>query len=70
MNLLFSVDYRTNWGEQLYITGNIPQLGEGDPAKAVRLELKGEQSWRLAITLPKGIKEFEYSYIVRHDNGS
>ncbi len=30
MNLSFNIDYRTNWGESIYITGNIPALGNGD----------------------------------------
>ena len=39
MNLSFIIDYRTNWGEAVYITGNIPQLGNGDKSKAVKLDL-------------------------------
>ncbi len=43
MNLSFHIDYRTNWGESVYLTGNIPALGNGDKNKAVKLDLFGSQ---------------------------
>ncbi len=49
MNLSFIIDYRTNWGEAVYINGNIPQLGNGDKSKAVKLDLYGEQTWKPAF---------------------
>ena len=69
MNLKFIIDYRTNWGESVYLVGDVPQLGGGDPAKALKMELVGEQSWRLNVTLPDNTGTFTYRYIVRHDNG-
>ena len=27
MKITFNIDYRTNWGESLYIVGTIPELG-------------------------------------------
>lgn len=69
MNLKFIIDYRTNWGESVYIVGDAPQLGGGDPAKALKMELVGEQSWRLNVTLPDSTGTFTYRYIVRHENG-
>lgn len=69
MNLKFIIDYRTNWGESVYIVGDAPQLGGGDTAKALKMELVGEQSWRLNVTLPDNTGTFTYRYIVRHDNG-
>ncbi len=38
MKLNFNIDYRTNWGESLYISGNTPRLGDGDRSRAVKLE--------------------------------
>ena len=52
MILSFNVDYRTNWGESLYLTGDIPQLGNGDRAHAVKLELYGEQTWKARWNFP------------------
>lgn len=69
MILSFNVDYRTNWGESLYLTGDIPQLGNGDRAHAVKLELYGEQTWKAQVELPDDTPDFTYRYFVRHDNG-
>lgn len=69
MNIKFNIDYRTRWGESVYLVGNIPQLGNGDPAHAVRMDLHGEQTWIHNIHLPDETVNFNYSYIVRNDNG-
>lgn len=69
MILSFNVDYRTNWGEAIYLTADIPQLGNGDHAKAVKLELYGEQTWKAQVELPDDTPDFKYAYFVKHDNG-
>lgn len=69
MNLTFNIDYRTNWGESVYITGNIPELGNGDPAKALKLDLYGSQTWKKQISVSDSTRGFSYSYIVRHEDG-
>lgn len=70
MILTFSIDYRTYWGESVYILGNIPALGAGDPAKALKLSFDGEQTWHISVKVPKSVKQLEYSYLVRRDDGS
>ena len=65
MNLSFIIDYRTNWGEAVYITGNIPQLGNGDKSKAVKLDLYGEQTWKTRLSIPDDTPDFQYAYFVR-----
>ena len=37
MKISFSINYRTEWGETLYISGSIPALGSGQPDKAVAM---------------------------------
>ena len=69
MNIKFSVDYRTRWGESVYISGDIPQLGNGDPSHAIKMDLDGEQTWKCNIQLPDDANEFKYSYIVRNEQG-
>ena len=69
MNLSFNIDYRTRWGESVYITGDIPALGNGDKSKALKLNLYGEQTWKTRVTLPDTTGDFTYSYFIRHDNG-
>ncbi|MBD5193173.1 MAG: 4-alpha-glucanotransferase [Bacteroidales bacterium] len=70
MKLIFNIDYHTNWGESLYICGSIPQLGGGDPAKAVPMTIEGASHWYIAIDLYDVAVEFDYTYIVRRGDGS
>lgn len=69
MKLTFNVNYHTNWGESLYIVGNLPELGMSNVSEAVKLTLVGEQLWTLEIEISDSVNEFEYSYIVKNDNG-
>lgn len=69
MKLTFNIDYRTNWGESVFITGNIEALGDGDYAKAVGLQLVGDSKWQAIVELPDSTQDFNYRYFVRHENG-
>lgn len=69
MKLKFHIDYRTNWGESVYITGSIPALGGGNPEGALKLELHDDSKWTAAIDIPADTEAFEYRYFVRHENG-
>jgi 4-alpha-glucanotransferase len=69
MILSFNVDYRTNWGEALYLTADLPQFGNGDHTKAIKLELYGEQTWKTQVELPDNVKDFTYRYLVKNENG-
>ncbi len=70
MKITFSINYRTRWGEALYIVGDIPALGGGADDKAVAMSLNGSDLWELTLDLPKNPGEFGYRYIVKRDNGS
>lgn len=65
MKLKFHLNYHTNWGESIYLCGNIPQLGGGDPLKAVEMKLTAPDSWELDLDLPSTTPEFDYSFIVK-----
>ncbi len=69
MKISFYVDYRTNWGESVYLVGDIAELGSGDESKAVKLNLEGTQSWSLELEIADDTPDFSYRYIVRHENG-
>ena len=70
MKLRFNVDYHTNWGESLLLTGSTEALGGGDLSRAVTMELAGGDRWTAEVDVPETVGDFTYSYIVRHDNGS
>lgn len=69
MNIKFKIGYRTRWGESLYISGNIPQLGSGDTSRAARMQFDRDGEWKMELNLPDDAGEFTYSYIVRDENG-
>ncbi|MCM1452213.1 MAG: 4-alpha-glucanotransferase [Clostridium sp.] len=70
MKVTFNIDYRTNWGESVYLTGNCEALGNGDESKAVKLEPDGGgERWSLSVTIPEPV-DFEYNYLVKRDDGS
>lgn len=69
MKLTFHVNYRTTWGESVFITGNIPTIGDNDIHKSVKLNLSDSEHWSVTLDIPDEIKNFEYNYIVKSDNG-
>ena len=34
MTLIFNIEYRTSWGEEVRVLGSIPELGNNQPDKA------------------------------------
>lgn len=64
MKLTFSVNYRTEWGESLWLTGSAPSLAEGVP-----MHLDGQETWTAVVEIPEDEAPFTYAYEVRHDNG-
>ena len=69
MKITLNIDYRTNWGESLYVSGNCEALGNDQRDKAMRMTLNGSEHWSLEVDVPDTAEEFEYRYEVRHDNG-
>ncbi len=69
MKLTFHVDYRTNWGESVYISGNIAALGSCDVDKAVKLSIKDSEHWSITVDVPENTTAIEYCYIVRNEQG-
>lgn len=64
MKITFNINYRTQWGEALYIVGNLPELGDGNDQAALQLNYLGGESWQIEVDVPQG-KSFDYRYIVK-----
>ncbi len=69
MKLIFHVEYRTNWGESVYLIGNTPQLGGGDYSKALKMEVTGNDHWHLSVDFPDSVSAFNYRYLIINENG-
>lgn len=63
----FAAEAYTIWGENVYVAGNRPELGNWNPANAFPLSAATYPIWRGTVNLPKNTT-FEYKYIKR--NGS
>ena len=63
MRINFNIDYRTQWGESVYICGDIPQLGSGDESKAVKMELDGVGVWSLTVDVEDGVGPLDSGYL-------
>ncbi|MDE6368610.1 MAG: 4-alpha-glucanotransferase, partial [Muribaculaceae bacterium] len=70
MKLTFHVDYRTQWGESLYIYGSIPALGNNVEDDAVKMSISDSEHWIATIDVPDDVKSIDYNYVVRNENGS
>jgi len=53
-------------GEDLYVSGNVPELGEWKPENAKKMLLNRDR-WTLDLSLPSG--SFEYKYFVKTPQG-
>lgn len=68
MKLNFSVNYKAQCGQLLYVTGNIEQLGLNDVAHAYELSCDDNDNWNGAIDI-EGEKELTYKYCVKGEDG-
>lgn len=66
--LHFNVDYYTHFGQEIYLFGNIPELGNFDVNNAVKMKYENEHSWSctVEISVEGGEIVFEYRYFVTH----
>lgn len=57
----------TNWGQNVYIVGDIPELGSWNPQEAVVADSSSYPTWRTTVYLPVGT-EFAFKAIKREGN--
>jgi predicted alpha/beta superfamily hydrolase len=66
----FRTQQTTSWGESVYVLGDHPALGGGDPTRALRMVPGSQGSWSLQVELPGGTS-YSYQYLIRwNDAGS
>ena len=69
MFLHFYLRFSSVFGQNLLISGNIPILGNDDPAKAFSLQYLNDQLWYgfIEIDPKKNSKPIRYKYLLRQD---
>ncbi|HEX2532205.1 MAG TPA: 4-alpha-glucanotransferase, partial [Chitinophagaceae bacterium] len=71
MKIDFFLRFHTKFGQQLALTGSIPELGGGDPGQALALAYYNEECWHLSVDIdPEQHPEFRYRYLFTDTDGS
>lgn len=69
MKITFNIEYRTNWGEALFLVADTPALGGGDESNGIRMTLTTGSCWNAAVEFAEEEQPFTYRYIVRAEDG-
>ena len=70
--IIFQIGFHTQLGQQLFITGDHPLLGNDETDKAVPLQYFNEEYWYLVLDLSKADitdKDIHYHYILKNTDG-
>lgn len=68
--IVFQLRFHTLFGQQIFITGDHPLLGDSDPLRAVPLQYFNEECWRVSLELEGEVSQrIRYHYILRNADG-
>lgn len=71
MNLRFSIEYHTRWGQELRVVGSSPELGEWSVDQAPRMTYSTGGMWSLSIELPaESAFAVRYKYCLLHGSSA
>lgn len=68
MTITFQIHYNTQWGQQIAVVGNAPELGSGNEQQAQVLQYIGGGYWRVSIPFKKAPSTLEYKYLLRDNS--
>ncbi len=71
--VFFQLRFHTSFGQELFVSGNHPLLGNGDIEKAVPMQYFDEEHWNTSIEFKDAIEadtEITYQYILKNIDGS
>lgn len=71
MIIHFLINFRTVYGQDLFLTGSLPELGKNDPAKALPMRYTEGAVWKADLKLSSlEERNMHYKYFVRSADGS
>ncbi|MEV7971173.1 carbohydrate-binding module family 20 domain-containing protein [Sphaerisporangium sp. NPDC088356] len=65
----FNANVTTSWGQNVFVVGNVPELGNWNLASAVALSSATYPIWRATVSLPANTA-IQYKYIKKNSDGS
>ncbi|KAH9987051.1 glycoside hydrolase family 13 protein [Russula vinacea] len=69
VSVLFSENATTTYGENIFVVGSVPQLGNWNSSNAIPLDPTNYPVWGATVYLPPSTT-FEYKFIRKETNGS
>ncbi len=71
MKLQFYLRFHTQFGQRLWVSGNIDELGNNDPARALSMDYLDDEFWFGAIEIKRKElhKNITYKYILKNNDG-
>lgn len=67
MKIKLHLDYYTSWGQNIYVYGSIPELGDWDEEKALQMVCISPSEWSIDIEV-KDEAVIEYHYFVKEND--
>ena len=69
MTIKFTIDYRTHYGQNIFLCGSAPETGSWDDSKAVRMSPDSGESWSVEVDIDPGkSSSLEYKYFIRDEH--
>ncbi len=69
MKIHFKIPYYTHWGQQVFVCGNLPELGNNVPEKSFQLHFQNTEDWYGEIEIHQNEPfELEYRYLLYEEN--
>ena len=68
MKVRLFINFHTVWGQSVYVTGSLPELGLWDITAAKAMQPAGDGNWSLELDLPNCPVHFEYRYFLSSNN--
>ena len=71
MKLQFYLKFHTGFGQSLWISGNMEELGNGDPSLALPMEYLNEEFWQCTLNVKRKniIGPVIYKYFLKNKDG-
>ncbi|RMG56551.1 MAG: 4-alpha-glucanotransferase [Bacteroidetes bacterium] len=67
MLVRFHIHFHTSWGQQLFVCGSLPSLGDWEYRQAAPMQYQSDGRWELTLDVPDDIPAFSYKYILFHE---
>lgn len=70
MKCVFSIPYQTNWGEEIWVSGDHSLLGGGKYEAAFPLTYTGSSVWEGEMVFPEASTKLTYFYLLKRADGT